>query len=118
MNKESGATLRCIMGVSMLALAVIIFYGCGDDGTGPEVNRISCTAGCSSMSWSIDGESGGTYTDETCNLNWVGNNYIATCSGSITYTQSGNTYNFSVVYDWIDCDISVTVTGEGTCTDS
>ena len=118
MKNEKGATLHCILGVSMLAFAVIIFYGCGgDDGAGPDPQKVYCTAGCNSMNWSLEGESGEIYQEASCSLNWIGNNYIETCHGSRTYTATGNTYEFSVVYDWIDCSISVTVTGVGSCTD-
>jgi hypothetical protein len=118
MKNEKGATLQCILDVSMLAFAVIMFYGCGgDDASGPGGKEIHCTAGCSSTSWGVEGETGQRAEQMTCTRDWIGDNYIETCTGSVTYNATGNTYQFNAVLDWIDCDISVTVTGVGSCTD-
>lgn len=105
-----------IISITFLALFFILLTCKKEDE--PEKIKITCEAGCTSMSWEIVDESGPTSTTETCTLDWVGNNYIETCNGTITYTTSGNTYNFSVIYDWINCDITLTVTGLGTCTDT
>jgi hypothetical protein len=118
MESHMGVARRSMPGLSMLALTVLIFCGCGDDGAGPGKKKLTCTAGCSSMSWGIEGETGAMYVNTTCTRNYVGNNYIETCTGSRTYDDSGHTYNFTAVYNWIDCSISVTVDGVGTCTDS
>lgn len=115
---QKRARLRSMLGFSMLALTVIMFSGCGDDdGTGPGKKKVLCTAGCSSMSWGIEGETGTMSVNTTCTRDYVGNNYIETCTGSRTYETSGRTYNFTAVYDWPDCSISVNVNGVGTCTD-
>jgi hypothetical protein len=80
---------------------------------------ITCTAGCSTMSWSIEGESFGSiyYTNWTCNYTYVGSSYIKSCEGTWTFTASGNSYYIKVIYNWPECSITLEVEGLGTCYD-
>jgi len=80
------------------------------------IKTVTCTAGCSTMSWGISGETGSSYYSMSCTYNYVGYSYIKTCTGTITFTNSGNSYSFSVIYDWPACRITIEVTGVGTCT--
>jgi len=113
---------KLIYQVSIITLGIFLMFlyqGCDkDDPTGPEEDKVVCTAGCSEMSWSIKGESGSITVDYTCNREYNSTGgYIETCTGTRTYSNSGNTYNFTAVYDWPNCSMSVTVTGVGSCSD-
>ena len=81
-------------------------------------NKVTCDAGCSSMSWGIKGESGSQTINASCNRTYnASGDYVESCNGSLTYSGSGKTYNYSATYDWPNCKITVTVSGYGTCTD-
>lgn len=101
---------------SFIALVLVIYYSCEKD-ENDSTPKITCSAGCSTMSWEIIGETGQRTYDESCTLNWIGNDYIETCTGTVTYETSGNTYTYTVTYDWIDCEIEVSVNGKGSCSD-
>ena len=97
----------------------LLLIGCEKDPEEEEEEpKITCSASCSSMSWEIVDESGPSTRMDDCTRNYQGNNYIETCTGTITYTNSGNSYTYKAIYDWIDCEISVTVNGLGSCSDN
>jgi len=104
--------------ISITFLALFFFLSTCKKEDEPEKIKITCKADCSSMSWEIVDETGPKSMTQTCTMDWVGNNYIETCNGTITYSTSGNSYNYSVIYDWINCDITLTVKGLGTCSDT
>lgn len=78
---------------------------------------VSCSAGCSSMSWKVTKETGSVTRSESCTIQYVGSAYIQTCTGNVTYSGSGKTYSYKVIYDWVKCKISVDVAGVGKCED-
>ena len=93
-----------------------IMISCSSDSS-EDKKDIYCEASCSSMSWGIEGESGMRTMNSTCTRQYVGYDYIETCTGTVTYQNSGKTYNYEAVYNWPDCSITVDVKGEGKCTD-
>ena len=101
-----------------LLSAILICCGKDDDSDGGTKPKVTCSAGCGSMSWAISGQTGSTTRTENCTNQWIGNEYIQTCDGSITYENTNKTYTFHVVYDWIDCDITINVNGVGSCSDN
>lgn len=74
-----------------------------------------CNAGCSSMSWSVVGESGPKTTDQSCSRQYQGSRYIETCEGEMTYLNSGKKYQFKVIYNWPNCTMELEVVGLGKC---
>lgn len=103
--------------LAFIAFLISINYSCEEDEK-DDTPKITCSANCSTMSWEIIGETGQRTYSHTCNLDWTGNNYIETCTGTVTYDNSGNTYNYTVIYDWIDCEIDVSVNGKASCSDA
>jgi hypothetical protein len=86
--------------------------------TGPSSSRVTCEAGCSSMSYGIKGEGGPRSSTMDCTRTYTASGkYVETCTGSVTFENSGKTYNFSEIYDWPNCKMSITVTGVGSCSD-
>jgi hypothetical protein len=110
-----------IIAISFIAISMSILFtmqSCKKDSTGPsDTSKITCSGGCSSMSWNIEGETGArTYTAD-CNRTYTaGGNYVETCTGTVTYETSKKTYNFSATYDWPNCKITINVTNVGSCT--
>ena len=79
---------------------------------------------CNTAGWGISCESGLLTVSQRCirqNFYYPGTSivrcYITRCSGTLTYADSGNTYDFDVEYDWCDCQVTVEVDGVGTCSD-
>jgi hypothetical protein len=91
----------------------------GDQKSFTTARKVTCTAGCSAMSWGISGENFGAiqYSNWVCSYTYVGSSYIKSCEGTWTFLQSGNSYYIKVTYDWPACSITVDVTGVGTCSD-
>ena len=120
MKKVNNSTKRFFVFLSFsLLLGAILIISCGDDNpAGPGKSKLTCEAGCSSMGWNIEGETGfRTYTQSCTRTYTATGDYVERCTGTVTYDNSGKTYNFSATYDWPACKISVTVTGVGSCTD-
>jgi len=100
-------------------------YATNDAGTGYgnqisfTTRKVTCSAGCSEMSWGITGESFGSveYSNWTCTFTYVSSSYIKSCEGTWTFLESGNSYYVQVTYDWPDCSIEVEVEDVGTCSD-
>jgi len=80
--------------------------------------NVTCTAGCNQMSWGIADEVGTRTIEKQCSRTYSGNSYADNCTGTVSYEGSGNSYEFSVEYDWVNCSIDVSVEGVGTCNDS
>lgn len=81
---------------------------------------VSCSAGCTSMNWSIVGESGYGLQEEGCQKTFIDktySQYTEVCQGTITFDATGHSYSYSVLFDWPNCKIEVTVDGVGSCTD-
>jgi hypothetical protein len=116
-KSEKFTSLKVLSLCSFIFLSFMFLVSCDKDN--PASSRtITCEAGCSSMSWHVSGESGGTYYEASCNRTYNAyGNYSETCTGTVTYDNSGDTYNFTATYNWIDCSISITVTGVGSCSD-
>ncbi len=96
---------------------VLSVTGCGGgggSGSGSS-SRVFCKAGCSTMSWGIEDESGGRNTEKRCTRDWVGSKYSEYCTGSVTYLNSGNIYDYTATFDWINCEIEVDVSEAGSC---
>ena len=90
---------------------------CKKDATGSSA-RVTCSGGCSSMGWGIEGESGSVSLSESCTRSYTpSGDYIETCTGSRTYSNSGKTYGYSATFDWPRCRIVVSVTNVGSCSD-
>jgi hypothetical protein len=106
-----------ILACFLFLMTLLICCEKDDDSKEEAKSKVTCTASCSSMTWSIAGQTGTTTRNEDCTNQWIGNNYIQTCNGTITYENTNKTYTFHVVYDWIDCDITINVSGVGSCTD-
>jgi hypothetical protein len=111
-------TWNLVKTLLLVSLTLIISCSKDDDDEEKAKPKVSCVAGCSSMSWKISTETGGATWTDNCTNQWIGDEYIQTCDGSVTYEDSDKTYTYHVVYDWIECDITVNVTGVGTCTDN
>src|SRR4030042_4682140 len=110
-NLEKFTSLKVPLLCSVIFLTFLILVSCDKDDLASS-RTITCEAGCSSMGWHVSGESGGTYYEATCNRTYNAyGNYSETCTGSVTYDDSGNTYNFTATFDWINCSININVTG-------
>ena len=104
--------------LSILLLAAIAISCDKDDPTSSRAVTLNCEAGCSTMDWDLIGEGGAFSMTSSCTRTYNAfGNYSEDCTGSITFDESGNTYNFTATYDWIDCSVEITVEGVGTCTD-
>jgi hypothetical protein len=82
--------------------------------------ELTCKAGCVEMSWGISTESGGSSFQGSSEIEYdydasAPNNYIETSTGTRTYYDSGNSYDYTAVYDWITCSINIKVDGLGEC---
>jgi hypothetical protein len=115
MKKCAGQSVGMVL-VVFIAFSLLL---CDKDpASSSSKNKVTCDAGCSSMSWGIKGESGSQTYNATCNRTYnASGEYVESCNGSLTYSGSGKTYNFSATYDWPNCKITVTVAGYGSCTD-
>ena len=112
------SNLVSLLFLIFISVAFICFISACDKDNPLESRTVTCSAGCSSMSFGISGESGSVYYEETCTYSYVSYpNYVETCNGTITFETSGNSYNYNVVYNWPACSITVTVEGVGTCSD-
>lgn len=123
---------RVVLGSAVFAICVASMWlfamGCSDGGSNdgdPDLDGqrssgsfVTCEAGCNSMSWGISDESGPREISRTCHRTYIGSSYVENCSGTVTYLDSGNTYDFQLELNWVDCEISISVDGVGTCSDS
>lgn len=83
--------------------------------------KVNCTAGCTEMSWEIEGETGeeGVETQQTCTRDYDNfGNYTETCVGTKKFINSGNTYSYTAVFNWIECSITVDVEDLGSCSEN
>ncbi|MFC2134106.1 hypothetical protein ACFLTH_05770 [Bacteroidota bacterium] len=114
----SGGLGKLFYLISVLLLAVITVSCDKDDPTSSSAVTLTCEAGCYSMDWNLVGESG-TYTySSNCSRTYNAfGDYTEDCTGSISFEESGNSYNFTATFDWINCAIDVTVEGVGSCSD-
>lgn len=103
----------------MFSFIIVFCLGLLNDGCEKIGKKVTCSASCSDMSWDISGESGegGIEISASCVRNYVGSEYVETCTGTRTYSESGNTYSYTAIYDWPDCSITVEVEGVGSCSD-
>jgi len=109
---------RLFLSIALMALCIFYFFDIACSPTSAEDKRkVTCTAGCSSMSWGITDESGSKTISSSCIRVYSGYTYVETCTGTLTYNDSGNSYDFETIYDWPNCKITVTVEGVGKCTD-
>lgn len=92
-----------------------LLVSCGDDDIENDGIEIECEADCYSMGWGIVGEAGTKYIHEECTRRYTSLSYVETCTGTLTYSISGNSYDYTVTYDWPKCSISVKVEGVGEC---
>ncbi|MCB0560848.1 MAG: hypothetical protein H6573_00470 [Lewinellaceae bacterium] len=104
-------------GFLLILVLLQLSFACNkdDENAEPNIERVVCSANCNSMDWSIVDESGPHSTEQSCSRQYVGNSYRETCNGKVTYSNSGKTYNFIATYDWVNCKISIDVTGVGSC---
>ena len=103
-------------GFTVLFYFYLFFTACSPT-SNEDKRKVTCSAGCSSMSWGVSDETGSQTMSSTCTRSYVGHSYVETCTGTITYGDSGNSYEFDVVYDWPNCKITVEVKGVGKCSD-
>ena len=103
----------------LFSLIIVFCLGLLSDGCEKFGKNVTCSGGCNDMSWGISGESGegGIEVSMTCTRDYVGSKYVETCTGTRTYTESGNTYEFTAIFDWPNCTINVEVEGVGKCND-
>jgi hypothetical protein len=100
----------------LLIILLTIITSCTKNPTGSDGLKVICEGGCYSMSWDIEGETGSCSYNETCTYDYTTTgDYIQTCTGTRTYSNSGNSYNYTVTYDWPDCKITVNVENVGSC---
>ncbi|MBK7095315.1 MAG: hypothetical protein IPH57_09830 [Saprospiraceae bacterium] len=78
---------------------------------------LTCKGACNNFSYKIGNESG----DFTANLNTeitygeFGPYALVTTTGTLTYDNSGNTYQIKIVIDYKTCKYTVTVNNDFTC---
>ena len=108
----------------LIATFLLTVSGCpagGDDMAGDDVAgdpcAPECSADCSGGSFTIPCESGPVSYSESCEYSYGPNGDVTRidCDGTATYQNSGNSYDYTVVWSGASCSIEVDVEGHGTC---
>lgn len=104
-----------------LVLVFLLGSGCtsGDDSGGDDVAgcEVLCDSSCNSSSFGLSCESGPLSYSESCDYRYGPSGQVVAvdCDGSLTFEQSGNSYDYSSSWNGTSCSFDVDVTGVGTC---
>lgn len=81
--------------------------------------ELYCSGGCNSLNFGIVGESGnGTYSQKcTMEYNNVGQVVYQSCTGTLTYSESGHVYHYTAKINYETCKYYVEVDDVGNCGD-
>ena len=95
---------------------ILIFaslLSCGKD----DKIALTCQGDCHNFSYAIGDETGAVTANITTNYTYgdFGNLVLATSSGTLTFQNSGNTYQIAIVVNYSTCKYTVTVNNESTC---
>jgi len=103
------------IGYLLCTLMLVLVSGCDKSNN----KELYCSGGCNSLNFGIVGESGnGTYSQD-CSMeyNHLGQVVYKSCTGTLTYSESGHVYNYTVKINFETCIYYVEVDHVGNCGD-
>ena len=100
-----------------IILAILLFIGMASCSKDDDKLSLTCQGDCNNFSYKIGNESGAVTANFTTNYTYgeFGTLASATSTGTLTFENSGNTYQIKILVDYKTCKYTVTVNNESTC---
>lgn len=101
----------------MKKILILLIFALGIISCAKDKISVTCTGTCHDYSFQIGKESGPVTMNITSHYNYDSFGSVAsiTSSGTLTFQDSGNTYQVDQVVNFATCKYTVTVNGEYSC---